>query len=441
MELSDIRRIPHSVEAEQCVIGSLLIDPACINTIADKLTPEHFYVEKYAGIYKIMFDMFLSNRSIDFVTVLEAVKNNGIFDEAEGKRALYEMTQLVPSTKNIAEYAKIIVEKSSLRRLIEACADITEMCYAQSSDTAEILDIAESRIYEIMQSRTNTGLTHIKQAIYESYDKINKIANDKNAFIGLQTHYTEIDQMLSGLGKSDLILIAARPGVGKTSFALNMAQNIALDKPRKTIAVFSLEMSNEQLASRMLSAQSGIDNIKFRNGEMSDSDWVSLAEASSRLADTEVYFDDTAGITVAQMKAKLRRLKKLDLIIIDYLQLMSGGGRYDNRSVEVGAISRSLKIMAKEFNVPVITLSQLNRETEKTKSKPQLSNLRESGSIEQDADAILFLWKPEEEDGAQPNSGISVVKCEVAKNRHGPTGSIDLAWSANTTRFTNIAKM
>lgn len=441
MELSDLKRIPHSVEAEQCVIGSLLIDPACINQIADKLTPSHFYVDKYAQIYEIIFNMFLSNKSIDFVTVLESVKAQSIFDEAEGKRVLYEMTQLVPSTKNISEYAKIIIEKSSLRRLIEACADITEMCYAQSSDTADILDIAESRIYEIMQSRTNTALTHIKTAIIESYDKINKIANDKDAFIGLQTRYTEIDQMLSGLGKSDLILIAARPGVGKTSFALNIAQNIAIEKPKRTIAVFSLEMSNEQLASRMLSAQSGVDNLKFRNGEMSDDDWTELAHAASILTDTDVYFDDTAGITVAQMKAKLRRLKKLDLIIIDYLQLMSGGGRYENRSTEVGAISRSLKIMAKEFNVPVITLSQLNRETEKTKSKPQLSNLRESGSIEQDADAILFLWKPEDEDGEQQSGPVQIVKCEVAKNRHGPVGSVDLAWTPSNTRFTNIAKM
>ena len=439
MELSDIKRIPHSVEAEQCVIGSILIDPKCISEVADKLTPQCFYVEKYAQIYGLIFDMFLSNRSIDFITVLEDVKNRGIFDENEGKRVLYEMTQLVPSTKNIGEYAKIIVEKYSLRRLIEACSDITAECYAQSADAGDILDLAETRIYEIMQSKTNTSLTHIKSAILQSYDKIHKLATDKNAFIGLQTHYTEIDTMLAGLGKSDLILIAARPGVGKTSFALNIAQNIALDRPHKTIAVFSLEMSNEQLANRMLSAQSGINNMKLRNGDMSEDDWTRLAEASGTLSKTEVYFDDTAGITVAQMKAKLRRLKKLDLIIIDYLQLMSGGGRYDNRTTEVGAISRALKIMAKEFDVPVITLSQLNRETEKTKQKPQLSNLRESGSIEQDADAIIFLWKPEEDDEQQ--TSIKVVKCDVAKNRHGPVGSFDLAWSPDTTRFTNIAKM
>ncbi len=439
MELSDLKKIPHSIEAEQCIIGCVLIDPASINEIADKLSPSHFYIDKYAKIYETMLNMFLTNKSIDFVTVLEAVKAQGIYDEQEGKRVLYEMTQLVPSTKNITEYSKIIIEKSSLRRLIEACADISELCYSQSSETTDILDMAESRIYEIMQSRTNTSLTHIKSAIIDSFDKINKIANDKDAFIGLQTRYTDIDYMLSGLGKSDLILIAARPGVGKTSFALNIAQNIALQKPKKTIAVFSLEMSNDQLANRMLSAQSGINNMKFRNGELSDDDWVNLAQASVVLSDTDVYFDDTAGITVAQMKAKLRRLKKLDLIIIDYLQLMSGGGRYENRTTEVGAISRSLKIMAKEFNVPVICLSQLNRETEKTKQKPQLSNLRESGSIEQDADAIMFLWK--EDDGEQNQGGIQVVKCDVAKNRHGPVGSVDLAWNPDITRFTNIAKM
>lgn len=439
MELTDLKKIPHSIEAEQCVIGSVLIDPACISEVADKLTSQSFYVDKYAAIYDIILNMFLTNKSIDFVTVLDTVVAQGIYDEAEGKRVLFEMTQLVPSTKNIGEYAKIILEKSSLRRLIEACADISAQCYSQSAQTTDILDMAERRIYEIMQSRTNTSLTHIKNAIVESFDKINKLATDKDAFIGLQTRYTEIDHMLSGLGKSDLILIAARPGVGKTSFALNIAQNIALQKPKKTIAVFSLEMSNDQLANRMLSAQSGIDNMKFRNGELNDNDWVNLAQASVILSDTEVYFDDTAGITVAQMKAKLRRLKNLDLIIIDYLQLMSGGGRYENRTTEVGAISRSLKIMAKEFNVPVITLSQLNRETEKTKQKPQLSNLRESGSIEQDADAIMFLWK--EDDDEQNQGGIEIVKCDIAKNRHGPTGSIDLAWTPETTRFTNIAKM
>ncbi len=439
MELTDLKKIPHSIEAEQCIIGSILIDPNCISEVADKLRPSHFYVEKYSAIYEIMLSMFSTNKSIDFVTVLEAVKAHGVFDEAEGKRVLFEMTQLVPSTKNIGEYTKIVIEKSSLRRLLEACADISKECYSQSAQTSDILDMAESRIYEIMQSRTNTSLTHIKNAIIDSFDKINKIANDKDAFIGLQTRYTEIDHMLSGLGKSDLILIAARPGVGKTSFALNIAQNIALQKPKKTIAVFSLEMSNDQLANRMLSAQSGINNMKFRNGELNDQDWVNLAQASVILSDTNIYFDDTAGITVPQMKAKLRRLKDLDLIIIDYLQLMSGGGRYENRTTEVGAISRSLKIMAKEFNVPVITLSQLNRETEKTKQKPQLSNLRESGSIEQDADAIMFLWK--ENDDEENSGGVQVVKCDIAKNRHGPVGTVDLAWTPETTRFTNIAKM
>ena len=439
MELTDLKKIPHSIESEQCIIGSVLIDPNCINEIADTLNPQHFYVEKYGQIYEIMMSMFLSNKSIDFVTVLEAIKSQAIFDEEEGKRVFYEMTQLVPSTKNILEYAKIVVEKASLRRLIEACADISAECYSQSQDATTILDMAERRIYDIMQSRSNTALTHIKHAIIESYDKINKVSQDKNAFLGIQTGYSEIDRMMTGLGKSDLVLIAARPGVGKTSFALNIAQNVALQTPKKTIAIFSLEMSNDQLANRMLSAQSGIDNMKFRNGEIGDDEWVRLAEASVILSDTDVYFDDTAGITVAQMKAKLRRLKNLDLIIIDYLQLMSGSKRYENRSTEVGDISRSLKVMAKEFNVPVICLSQLNRETEKTKQKPQLSNLRESGSIEQDADAILFLWK---EDDSEENQGSAqVVKCDVAKNRHGPVGSVDLVWKPELTRFFNMAKM
>ncbi len=439
MELSEIRKIPHSVEAEQCVIGAVLVDPSCINQIADKLLPHSFYVEKYAQIYEIIFDMFLENRSIDFVTVLESVVSRGIFDEAEGKRVLYEMTQLVPSTSNVAEYAKIIEEKYSLRRLIEACGEITAMCYEQGLSAAEILDTAESLIYKIMQSKTNTSLTHIREAILQTYDRVHKLALDKNAFSGLQTRYEEIDYMLSGLGKGNLILIAARPGIGKTSFALNIAQNIALGDRDCVIAVFSLEMSNDELAGRMLSSQSGVDSMKLNRGEVSDDDWSSLAAAAGILSKTQIYFDDSAGVTVAQMKTKLRRLKKLDLIIVDYLQLMSGGGRYDSRAAEVGAISRALKLMAKEFDVPVIALSQLNRDIEKTK-RPQLSNLRESGAIEQDADSIIFLWKPDEdEDEVKP--ALSVIKCDVAKNRHGPTGSFDLAWNASITRFTNIAKM
>ena len=437
MEFSELKKMPHSVEAEQCVIGSVLIDPECISAIADKLRPDYFYVDKYSKIYELMLDMFLDNQNIDFVTVLEQVKARGIYDETEGKKLLFEMTQLVPSTKNILEYANIILEKANLRRLIEACDDITEACYLQNESTVDILDMAEQRIYEIMQSRTNTSLVHIKSAVLESYDKLHKLSKDKNAFLGIQTKFKEIDHMLSGLGKSDLILIAARPGIGKTSFALNIAQNIGLDKPKKSIAVFSLEMSNDQLANRMLSAQSGVDNTKFRTGELSEDEWIKVARAATVLSDTEIYFDDTAGVTVAQMKAKLRRLKKLDLIIIDYLQLMSGGARHENRVQEVSAISRSLQIMAKEFNVPVITLSQLSRETEKRRGQPILSDLRESGAIEQDADVVMFLWRPDEYDENEPSDE---VECIVAKNRHGPTGKVKLGWSASTTRFANIKK-
>ena len=438
MELTDIRRVPHSIEAEQSVIGSILIDPRCISQVADKLSAEYFYDDKHSQIFEQITDMFLAGKSIDFVTVLEAVKAQGIFDEAEGKRVLYEMTQMVPSTQNVEVYAQIIIDKYRLRRLLSACDEISAACYEQSRDASEILDMAETRIYEIMQSRSTGGFTHIRSAIMQSYENIQKLSKDKNAFRGIPTHYAELDQMLSGLGKGNLILIAARPGIGKTSFALNIAQKVGLDRPYRTIAIFSLEMPNEQLINRMLSSQSGINNTKFLNGEMTDEDWTKLAQASGMLAKTEIYLDDSAGITVPQMKAKLRRLKHLDLVVIDYLQLMSGSGRrYDNRSTEVGDISRSLKLMAKEFNVPIITLAQLNRETEKQK-RPQLSNLRESGSIEQDADAVLFLWKQEDEDGQDP-SASSVVKCDIAKNRHGPTGSIDLAWTPEITLFRDIS--
>lgn len=437
MEFDSLKQMPHSIEAEQSVIGSLIMDPACMDKISAFLKPEHFYHEKYARIYETILFMSLDNEQIDFVTVLEKVRQAGIYDETEGKQVLYELAQGVPTSANAPAYARIIEQKAKLRQLITACEDITKACYQQGEDVSSILDMAESRIYEIMQSRTNTELTHIKTAILQSYDKLSQLAKNQGQYQGLPTHFSSLDNFLLGLGAGDLVLIAARPGMGKTAFALNIAENIGL-KDNKTIAVFSLEMSNEQLVNRMLSSHSGVLNTKFRKGDLVDNEWIRLNQSAEILTKTNIYLDDTPGITVPQIKAKLRRLKNVDLVIIDYLQLMDSAKKTDSRTQEVSEISRSLKLMAKEFNIPVITLSQLSRGPESRPDKrPQMSDLRESGAIEQDADIIMLLYRDDyynKEGSERPG----VCECIIAKNRHGSTATVELAWTGENTRFSDL---
>ena len=437
MEFDALKQMPHSLEAEQSVIGSLIIDPACLDKIGGFLKPEHFYHDKYGKIFEIILFMSIDNEQIDFVTVLEKVRQAKIYDEEEGKQVLYELAQAVPTTANAVTYAHIIEQKAKLRQLIRACEDITEACYSQSEEVGNILDMAESRIYEIMQSRTNTELVHIKTAILQAYDNLSQLAQNKDKFQGLPTRFSGLDNYLLGLGKSDLVLIAARPGMGKTAFALNIAENIGL-KDKRTIAVFSLEMSNEQLVNRLLSSHSGVLNTKFRSGDLVDNEWIRLNQSAEILSKTNIYLDDTPGITVPQIKAKLRRLKDVDLVIIDYLQLMESPKKTDGRTQEVSEISRSLKLMAKEFGIPVITLSQLSRGPESRPDKrPQMSDLRESGAIEQDADIIMLLYRDDyynKENSETPG----VCECNIAKNRHGSTGTVSLAWSGENTRFSDL---
>lgn len=439
MEFDALKQMPHSIEAEQSVIGALIVDPAAIDKISF-LKPEYFYVEKYSQIYKIILFMSLDNLQVDFVTVLEQVKNEGIYDEQEGKKVLYDMAQAVPTSANIVSYARIIEDKAKLRQMIEACNQIIEDCYSQRESTDKILDLAEERIYKIMASRGNTELTHIRTAILESYDNLSRLAADKDANMGLATHFSALDQYLMGLGKGNLILIAARPAMGKTAFALNIAEQIGL-KGKKTIAIFSLEMSNEELVNRMLASHSGILNTKFRSGELVDNEWLRLNQSAEILSKTEIYLGDSAGgVTVPQIKAKLRRLKNVDLVIIDYLQLMESARKTDGRTQEVGDISRSLKQMAKEFEIPVIALSQLSRGPESRPDKrPQLADLRESGSIEQDADMVMMLYRDDyynKEHSEKPG----ICECIIAKNRHGQTGTVELHWSGETTRFSDLDK-
>ncbi len=435
MEFEDLKRAPHSLEAEQSILGSLIVDYRCMEDLAAILRPEHFYVEKYGRIYSEILEMYMTSAQIDFVTVLNRVVAAGIYEETEAKQLLYDMASAVPSTKNAAAYARIVAEKYNLRRLIGICDEITEACYAQNDEVQNILDMAESKIFEIRDQQSNTAMVELKTALLESFDRVSKIAQDRATYAGLQTSFRDLDRVLSGFGKSDLILLAARPGLGKTSLALNIAQNVGLQG--KTVAIFSLEMSNEQLANRLLSSHSGVDNKKFRTGELTANEWVRLGQSSSVLARTHVYLDDTPDMTVAQMRAKLRRLPALDLIIVDYMQLMSSGTRTASRQEAVSEISRSMKMMAKEFNVPVLCLSQLSRASEKREGdkRPLPSDLRESGSIEQDADAIMFLYNDAiyNKETANPNK----MELIIAKNRHGPTETVYLAWNNTLTKFSN----
>jgi replicative DNA helicase len=341
-----------------------------------------------------------------------------------------------------------VEQKAKLRQLITACSEINEAAYAQNEEVAKILDMAESKIYEIMQSRQSTELTHIRSAIVEAYDALSERCENRGSIQGVPTHFSALDQYLLGLGKGDLVLIAARPGMGKTAFALNIAENVArggkdkatraANKDHKTIAVFSLEMSNEQLVNRLLSSASGVMNTKFRSGELDSNEWRAINQAAELLSRTDIYLDDTPGITVPQIKAKLRRLKNLDLVIIDYLQLMESAKKTDGRTQEVSEISRSLKLMAKEFGIPVIALSQLSRGPESRPDKrPQMSDLRESGAIEQDADIIMMLYRDDyynKENSQTPG----ICECIITKNRHGSSGTVQLHWSGENTRFSDL---
>ena len=426
---------PYSVEAEQAVLGSILIDPKCLADIATNIKEDYFFLPQHREIYAVVSAMFELNQVIDFVSLLEQLKKNGTYDEAGGKA--YVLT-----------YVAIMRERYYARSLLNAAQSIIKDINENEKDSDKLLEEAEQRIYEIRQGREVTGLTHIRQVIEaETYDRLSKM-NDpetREDYIGIPCGIGDLDIITTGLNKTDLIILGARPGMGKTSFALNIARNVAVNGG-KTVCFFSLEMSRDQLAQRMLSSEAGIKSEKLRTGELSADEWTRLAQAGDHLSKAEIYFDETSTITVGEMKAKLRRMKKVDLVIIDYLGLMKSARNIDNRVQEVSEITRNLKIMAKEINVPIIACAQLSRATEaKGKShKPALADLRDSGSIEQDADIVLFLYREtyydserkEDEDQSDPNK----AECIVAKNRHGETGSIELHWDGQYTRFTSVNK-
>ncbi|MBP3580398.1 MAG: replicative DNA helicase [Clostridia bacterium] len=429
-------KMPFSLEAEQSVLGTIILDPDKIRDVANSIKTEDFYHEHHRVIYEAMRELFLNNNTIDAVTLVEELVKSGTYDDAGGKSYVALLAQSVPSIANLNDYLRIIRDKALLRRLIEASGEISRMAYAAEGNAADILDRSEQLIFDIADKNETKGFSHIKDVILANYKHLDELIKNGSAALGTPTYFTDIDKLLVGMGKSDLVLVGARPGMGKTSFCLNIASQVAL-KTKKTVVVFSLEMSCEQLVSRMLSSEALIDSYKMRKGDLSEEDWVKLARASGVLSQTDILIDDTAGITVMGMKAKLRRVKNLGLVVIDYLQLMQSDRRSDNRVTEVGDISRALKLMAKELEVPIITCAQLSRGPENRPDKtPMLSDLRDSGAIEQDADSVMFLYRDEYYNNDPEKKNMA--KCIIAKNRHGSTGTVELGWFGQYTKFTNL---
>lgn len=429
--------LPFSLEAEQTILGAVLTEPDVLSTVLEKIKPDCFFNDQHKALFQIIVQMFTSGEKADVITVLNASMQQHLFDTPqEGRAYLAALINMVPSVSNIESYCDIVAEKFYLRSLAFAARSILQDVQSGEMSAQTLLDSAEQKIFDIRQGKSIQGLVKIGDAICEAYDRIGKISGpDKEKYLGARTGYKYLDTVTSGLNKSDLILIAARPGMGKTSFAINIATNVAR-RGDKEVAVFSLEMSKEQLATRMLSTEALVDSHKLRSGYLTNDDWVRLAQGAGVLSGLPMYFDDTAGITVQQIKAKLRRMKNLGLVVIDYLQLMTSTLKTDNRVLIISEITRQLKIMAKELDIPVILLSQLSRGPESRNDKrPMLSDLRESGSIEQDADIVMFLYRDAyyNKDSTTPN----VSECIIAKNRHGETGTVNLVWDGQFTRFSD----
>ncbi len=434
------RQMPHSTVAEQAVLGSALIDERCIPGIIEKLKPEDFYLRQNRELFETICSMFNFSETIDPVTVLEKMKQTGVYDENTSYDYIRQLMMTTPSAANVEEYIGIVRDKSLLRQVAETAGAITSMVQEGAATAQEALEAAEQRIFAIRRGRASQGLEHISSVIYTLYDRLSELAASDSAVPGLSTGFPDVDSAIAGLNKSDLILLAARPGMGKTSMALNMLLH-AGKFSGKAVVYFSLEMSREQLAMRLISNESFVDLKKLITGRLGEDDWDKIAAASASLNQTNILIDDNPMLSVSDMNAKCRRVENLGLVVIDYLQLMTsagGPGRYgDNRQQIVSDISRALKIMAKELNVPVLCLSQLSRANESRSDKrPMLSDLRESGAIEQDADIVMFLYRegyydPDTEDR-------NLAECIIAKNRHGETGTVELQWLPEFTTFASI---
>lgn len=432
------KEMPYSLEAEQTILGAILIDQSVISVVLEKIKPECFYNEQHRLLFNIMLRMFTSGVKADIITVLNEAVREKIFDTSqEGRNYLAALVNMVPSVDNIDSYCQICAEKYYIRSLALTARELLHEISLNQSSAQLLLDSAEQKIFDIRQGRDIQGLTPISDVIFEAWDRLQKITGpDRDKYLGAKTGFTMLDSITTGLNKSDLIILAARPGMGKTSFALNIALNFARRSNGKETAIFSLEMSKEQLASRLLSTEALIDSNKLRSGHISDDDWIRLGQSADVLGGLPIYIDDTSAVNVPKIKAKLRRMKNTGLVIIDYLQLMESTIKSENQALRISEITRNLKILAKEIDVPVILLSQLNRGVEsRTDKRPLLSDLRDSGSIEQDADIVMFLYRDAyyNDESTEPN----ISECIVAKNRHGETGKVKLIWDGQYTRFSN----
>ena len=435
-----LRQMPHSLEGEQAVLGSMLIDEGCVKEVMDKLVPSDFYLRQNREIFETIYTMFTYARPIDGITVCEEMRKAGTYDENTTRSYLAQLMEITPTSANVMEYVAIVRDKALLRGVAQAAGEITALVQEGIGEAGEILEAAEQKIYAVRRGQSAQDMVPLRMVLPEVLDRLSEMSESESRLPGLSTGLSAVDRKITGLNKSDLILLAARPGMGKTSFALNVALNVAKSE-KKTVAVFSLEMSREQLATRLLSSEACVESGRLRTGSLRETDWEKIAAAASVLNKVDIRIDDNPMLSVADMNAKCRRIDGLALVVIDYLQLMtsaSGNNRGgENRQQMVSDMSRMLKIMAKELNVPVICLSQLSRANEKRDDKrPMLSDLRESGAIEQDADIVLFLYRDDyyNEDSEKRN----IAECIVAKNRHGETSTVPLGWDGAHTRFMDV---
>ena len=446
-----IKQMPVSIEAEQAVLGSIIIKPESFDTVGGMLSSEDFYMEDHKRIYKAISSMYTQSKVIDPITLVDTLVAESGKDKESSIQYISLIAESVPAVSNVKDYARIVKEKSILRRLINACDDINKEAYEEASPVRTILDSAQQKIFDISNGNDTKEFRHISDILQKVYDELQSLQASKGAVSGAKTGFSGLDKMLIQMGKGDLVIVGARPGMGKTSFAMNIATNVAKNSG-KAVAIFSLEMSGEQLVTRILSSEALVNSYNLRTGQLSGDDWVNIANVVTSLSGCNIYVDDTSQITATEMKTKLRRIQNLGLVVIDYIGLMQSTSNSDNRAQQVGEISRNLKIMAKDFGVPIVCCAQLNRGTESRPGqgkKPTLADLRDSGSIEQDADIVLFLYRDEyykdisgsqggEGENAAASDSANTAEVIIAKNRHGSVGNVKMGWIGQFTKFRTL---
>lgn len=448
MDNNIIRQMPVSTEAEQALLGALIVNPDSFNIVGGMISQDDFYITEHKHIYAALLKMFAESKTIDTVTLVNALIEQGDRDEASGIQYVTTLADAVPAVENIKDYARIVKEKSLLRKLIGVCEEINTQAYDESSPVHSIIDNAEQKIFDLSHGNDNKEFRHIRDVLQNVYHEFEVLSEAKGAVGGAKTGFSGVDKMLIQMGRGDLVIVGARPGMGKTSFALNIATNFA-KASGKAVAIFSLEMSAEQLVTRIISSEALVDSYNLRTGQLKNEDWDNIADVISQLSGTEIYIDDTSAITTTEMKAKLRRIKNLGMVVVDYIGLMQSTSNTDNRAQQVGEISRNLKIMAKDFGVPIVCCAQLNRGTESRPGagkRPTLADLRDSGSIEQDADIVMFLYRDEyykdiggqQENDAEAAESANTAEVIIAKNRHGSVGNVKMGWIGQFTKFRTL---